>query len=130
MERLWLRLATPGYLRFLQSKQFDATFGGGEANVAVSLANYGLDAEFVTRFPKNDIAASCIKDLHSYGVCTKHCVFGGDRLGIYFLWKYGKSASEVMPELVAGCDVILGCFISLHKKGKLTNPDEEAKLEE
>ena len=80
-----LRLATPGYLRFNQAKQFEATFGGGEANVAVSLANYGLEAEFVTRFPKNDIAESCIKDLHSYGVGTKHCVFGGERLGIYFL---------------------------------------------
>ena len=82
---IMLRLATPGYLRFNQAKQFEATFGGGEANVAVSLANYGIETEFVTRFPKNDIAASCIKDLHSYGVGTKHCVFGGERLGIYFL---------------------------------------------
>ena len=76
---IMLRLSTPGYLRFSQAKQFEATFGGGEANVAVSLANYGIEAEFVTRFPKNDIAASCIKDLHSYGVGTKHCIFGGDR---------------------------------------------------
>ena len=186
---IMLRLATPAHLRFSQAHHFEATFGGGEANVAVSLANYGIDAEFVTRFPNNDIAASCIKDLRSYGVGTKHCIFGGDRLGIYFLetgavarpskvvydrahssiaqieagmidwesvfagadwfhwtgitpaisqgaadvcleaikaanrfgitvscdlnyrknlWKYGKSASEVMPELVAGCDVILG----------------------
>ena len=82
---IMLRLSTPGYLRFSQAKQFEATFGGGEANVAVSLANYGIDTEFVTRFPKNDIAASCIKDLHSYGVGTKFCVEGGDRLGIYFL---------------------------------------------
>ena len=67
---IMLRLATPGYLRFNQAKQFEATFGGGEANVAVSLANYGIEAEFVTRFPKNDIAASCIKDLHSYGTIT------------------------------------------------------------
>ena len=70
---IMLRLATPGYLRFSQAKQFEATFGGGEANVAVSLANYGIETEFVTRFPKNDIAASCIKDLHSYGVGTEHC---------------------------------------------------------
>ena len=186
---IMLRLATPGYLRFSQAKQFDATFGGGEANVAVSLANYGIETEFVTRFPDNDIARSCIRDLHSYGVGTRHCIFGGDRLGIYFLetgavarpskviydranssisqiskgmidwdkvfegadwfhwtgitpaisqgaadvcleavqaanrlgitvscdlnyrknlWKYGKTAGEVMPELVAGCDVILG----------------------
>ena len=184
-----LRLSTPGYLRFSQAKQYEATFGGGEANVAVSLANYGIETEFVTRFPKNDIAASCIRDLHSYGVGTKYCIEGGDRLGIYFLetgavaraskvvydrahsaiseiekgmidwdkvfegadwfhwtgitpaisqgaadvcleaikaanrlgvtvscdlnyrknlWKYGKKASEIMPELVAGCDVILG----------------------
>ena len=82
---IMLRLSTPGYLRFSQAKQFEATFGGGEANVAVSLANFGIDTEFVTRFPDNDIARSCIRDLHSYGVGTKHCVFGGERLGIYFL---------------------------------------------
>ena len=80
-----LRLSTPGYLRFGQAKQFDATFGGGEANVAVSLANYGVDAKFVTRLPENDIAKACIKDLRSYGVDTDGIVFGGDRVGIYFL---------------------------------------------
>ncbi|MCD7933413.1 MAG: PfkB family carbohydrate kinase, partial [Tannerellaceae bacterium] len=57
---IMLRLATPDYLRFNQSTQFNATFGGGEANVAVSLANYGLNAEFVTRLPKNDIARACV----------------------------------------------------------------------
>ena len=184
-----LRLSTPGYLRFGQARQFDATFGGGEANVAVSLANYGIDAAFVTRLPDNDIAKACLKDLRSYGVDTSGIVFGGDRLGIYFLetgavarpskvvydragssiatvrpgmidwkkvfagadwfhwtgitpalsqgaadvcleavraanalgvtvscdlnyrknlWKYGKTAGEVMPALVEGCDVILG----------------------
>ena len=184
-----LRLSTPGYLRFGQAKQYDATFGGGEANVAVSLANYGLDAKFVTRLPKNDIAKACINDLRSYGVDTSDIVYGGDRVGIYFLetgavarpskvvydranssistiqpgeidwksvlqgadwfhwtgitpalsqgaadacleaikaanemgitvscdlnyrknlWKYGKQASEIMPALVEGCDVILG----------------------
>ncbi len=82
---IMLRLSTPGYLRFSQARQFDATFGGGEANVAVSLANYGMDAQFVTRFPDNDIARCCIRDLHSYGVKTDFCIFGGDRLGIYFL---------------------------------------------
>ena len=185
---IMLRLATPGYLRFSQAKEFSATFGGGEANVAVSLANYGLNAEFVTRMPKNDIAKSCEMDLHKYGVKTDNFI-GGDRLGIYFLetgavaraskvvydrahsaiaeikpgmidwekvlkgadwfhwtgitpalsqgaadacleaikvanklgvtvscdlnyrknlWKYGKSAAEIMPALVEGCDVILG----------------------
>ena len=186
---IMLRLSTPGYLRFGQAKQFDATYGGGEANVAVSLANYGMDAKFVTRLPENDIAKACLKDLRSYGVDTSSIVYGGDRLGIYFLetgavarpskvvydranssiatikpgdidwkkvlegadwfhwtgitpalgqgaadvcleaikaanamgitvscdlnyrknlWKYGKKASEVMPALVEGSDVILG----------------------
>lgn len=186
---IMLRLATPGYLRFSQTNELSATFGGGEANVAVSLANYGMDAEFVTRLPENDIAAACVKDLHKHGVKTDHIVYGGDRMGIYFLetgavaraskvvydrahsaiseikpgmidweqvlagadwfhwtgitpaisqgaadvcleaiqtanrlgipvscdlnyrknlWKYGKKVSEVMPDLVAGCDIILG----------------------
>ncbi|MBR4525250.1 MAG: sugar kinase [Bacteroidales bacterium] len=186
---IMLRLSTPGYLRFGQARQFDATFGGGEANVAVSLANYGIDAAFVTRLPDNDIAKSCLKDLRSYGVDTSRIIFGGDRLGIYFLetgavarpskvvydragssiatiqpgmidwkkvfegadwfhwtgitpalsqgaadvcleavraanalgvtvscdlnyrknlWKYGKTAGDVMPALVEGCDIILG----------------------
>ncbi len=186
---IMLRLATPGYLRFSQTNELSATFGGGEANVAVSLANYGMGAEFVTRLPENDIAVACVKDLHKHGVKTDHIVYGGDRMGIYFLetgavaraskvvydrahsaiseikpgmidwkqvlagadwfhwtgitpaisqgaadvcleaiqtanrlgipvscdlnyrknlWKYGKKASEVMPDLVAGCDIILG----------------------
>ena len=186
---IMLRLATPGYLRFSQTKEFNATFGGGEANVAVSLANYGIDADFVTRLPKNDIAESCIMDLRSDGVCVNNIIRGGERIGIYYLetgavaraskvvydrayssistiekgminwqevfkdagwfhwtgitpalsqsaadvcleaikvankmgitvscdlnyrknlWKYGKTASEVMPTLVEGCDVILG----------------------
>ena len=63
-----LRLSTPGYLRFSQAHQFDATFGGGEANVAVSLANYGIDTQFVTRLPKNDIADMCVAELRGFGV--------------------------------------------------------------
>ncbi len=186
---IMLRLATPGFERFSQSRQLNATFGGGEANVAVSLANYGIKADFVTRLPKNDIAQSCIMDLRKYNVGTDHILFGGDRIGIYFLetgavarsskvvydransaiaeikpgmvdwdvvfegvtwfhwtgitpaisegaalackeaieianrkgitvstdlnfrknlWKWGKKAEEIMPDLVAGCDVILG----------------------
>lgn len=186
---IMLRLATPDNLRFNQSNQYIASFGGGEANVAVSLANYGLDASFVTRLPQNDIARACLMDLHKYGVDTSSIIYGGERLGIYFLetgavaraskvvydrahssiadiqpgminwrevlkeaswfhwtgitpalsqgaadacleaiqtanemgvpvscdlnyrknlWKYGKTASEVMPALVAGCDVLLG----------------------
>ncbi len=186
---IMLRLATPDYLRFSQSSMLSATFGGGEANVAVSLANYGIPVDFVTRLPKNDIAEACIMDLRKYGVGTENIIRGGERLGIYFLetgavsrgskvvydrahssvseiqpgminwdkvfngagwfhwtgitpaisqgaadvclegikkanelgitvscdlnyrknlWKYGKKAGEVMPELVAGTDIILG----------------------
>ena len=184
-----LRLATPGYERFSQAGSFTATFGGGEANVAVSLANYGLETQFVTRLPKNDIADSCIMNLRKYKVGVDHMLRGGERMGIYFLetgavaraskvvydrahsaiadvqpgminwreilkdaswfhwtgitpalsqgaadacleaiktandmgvtvstdlnfrknlWKYGKTAAEIMPALVEGCDVILG----------------------
>jgi 2-dehydro-3-deoxygluconokinase len=186
---IMLRLASPGYLRFSQSTQLEATFGGGEANVAVSLANYGIPASFVSRLPKNDIGDWAIQNLRKYNVQTQDILRGGERVGIYFLetgavaraskvvydragsaiadiqpgmldweaifkdanwfhwtgitpalsegaaatclegikmanklgitvstdlnfrknlWKYGKTAAEVMPELVAGCDVILG----------------------
>ncbi|HPN47413.1 MAG TPA: sugar kinase [Bacteroidales bacterium] len=186
---IMLRLATPEYLRFSQTSSLTATFGGGEANVAVSLANYGIKVDFVSRLPLNDMATPCVMNLRKYGVGTDHLIYGGERLGIYFLetgavarpskviydrahssiaeiqpgmidwrkifkgadwfhwtgitpaisqgaadacleaiqianemgvtvstdlnfrknlWKYGKSASEVMPKLVAGCDVILG----------------------
>ena len=186
---IMLRLATPDHLCFGQSQSLVATFGGGEANVAVSLANYGEEVDFVTRLPKNDIAAACVKELRGYGVGTQNIVYGGERMGIYFLetgavarpskviydrahssistiepgmidwvavlegadwfhftgitpaisasaaevcleacrmankmgvtvscdlnyrknlWKYGKTAAEVMPALVECCDIILG----------------------
>ncbi|WPP53235.1 sugar kinase [Catalinimonas niigatensis] len=186
---IMLRLATPHYQRFIQATEFEATYGGGEANVAVSLANYGLSPQFVTRLPNNDIGTAALSTLRKYNVGTDHIAFGGERLGIYFLesgavsrgskvvydrahsalsdiqsgmidwdkalegaewfhwtgitpavsqgaadvclegikaanakgitvstdlnyrknlWKYGKQASDVMPELVEGCDVILG----------------------
>jgi 2-dehydro-3-deoxygluconokinase len=186
---IMLRLATPGFERFSQIKQFNASFGGGEANVAVSLANFGLKVDYVTRLPKNDIAEACIMDLRRYNVGTDKIVYGGDRVGIYYLengavarpskviydransaiaevrpgmidwdsvfdgviwfhwtgitpaisegaalvckeaieaankkgitvstdlnfrknlWKWGKKAPEVMPDLVSGCDIILG----------------------
>lgn len=82
---IMLRLATPGYNRFIQSNTLNATFGGGEANVAVSLANYGIPVEFVTRLPDNDIASWCISELRKYSVNTQHIIRGGDRIGIYFL---------------------------------------------
>jgi 2-dehydro-3-deoxygluconokinase len=82
---IMLRLATPGYLRFSQAKEFTATFGGGEANVAVSLANYGIPVDFVTRVPDNDIARTCLMELQKHGVGTSRVLRGGERLGIYFL---------------------------------------------
>lgn len=186
---IMLRLATPGHLRFSQAHEYEATFGGGEANVAVSLTNYGEDAHFVTALPGNDIAKACLAELRGLGVGVEFCIESGDRVGIYYiekgavsrpskviydrahssiseiksgmidwdkvfegvdwfhwtgitpaisqgaadvcleaieaasrhgvkvscdlnyrknLWKYGKTASEVMPALVAGCDVIIG----------------------
>ena len=84
---IMLRLAPEGYYRFTQADKFGATFGGGEANVAVSLANYGMDATYVTKVPNNDIAQSCINSLRRFGVDTSEIVRGGERLGIYYLEK-------------------------------------------
>lgn len=186
---IMLRLATPGFLRFGQATEWEATYGGGEANVAVSLANYGIAARFVTRLPHHDIADAAISSLRARNVDTSGIARGGERIGIYFLesgavsrgskviydrahsafaeikegtidwdqvfagatwfhwtgitpsvsagaaavckeaceaaarkgltistdlnyrnklWKWGKSAGEVMGELVSYCDVILG----------------------
>lgn len=82
---IMLRLATPDYLRFIQATELEATYGGGEANVAVSLANYGFNARFVTRLPGNDIGKACLARLKMHNVDTSSIVIGGDRLGIYFL---------------------------------------------
>ncbi|MFZ6029975.1 MAG: PfkB family carbohydrate kinase [Chloroflexota bacterium] len=184
-----LRLSPPNYLRFTQARSLDVIYGGGEANVAAALAQFGMPVDFVTRLPKNDIGEACLQHLRQYGVGVDKIVRGGDRLGIYFLemgavqrgskvvydransslssiqkgmvdwqavfadadwfhwtgitpavsqgaaevcieaaqaaramgltiscdlnyrknlWKWGKKASEVMPELVALCDVALG----------------------
>jgi 2-dehydro-3-deoxygluconokinase len=186
---IMLRLATPDHQRFTQVTSYNASFGGGEANVAVSLANFGMNTEFVTRLPKNDIGQSVLMDLRKHNVGTNYIIQGGDRLGIYFLetgsvarpskviydranssiaeikpgminwdlvfegaawfhwtgitpaisegatsaclegitaakkkgitvscdlnfrknlWKWGKTATEVMPEMVKHCDIILG----------------------
>lgn len=186
---IMLRLSPPGFLRFSQTNQFVAIYGGGESNVAVSLSNYGVPSQFVTRLPDNDIGECALMELRKRGVDTSEIVYGGERLGIYFLetgavsrgskviydrahsamsairpgmidwekvfegagwfhwtgitpaisqgaadvcreaidaagklgvmvstdlnyraklWKYGKEPGEVMPDLVAGCDVILG----------------------
>jgi len=82
---IMMRLATPGFHRFAQTPHLELTYGGGEANVAVSLVNYGLSAEFVTRLPKNDMAQRAINELRGIGVGTEHIVRGGERIGIYFL---------------------------------------------
>ena len=82
---IMMRLAPPGFQRFIQARSFDVSYAGGEANVAVSLANYGEAAEFVTRLPKNELGQACRAFLRTYGVSTEHVAWGGDRLGIYFL---------------------------------------------
>ena len=82
---IMLRLAPPGYLRFSQANQFDVIYGGGESNVAVSLANYKVPVEFITRLPDNDIGECALMEMRKRGVGTNHIVTGGDRLGIYFL---------------------------------------------
>lgn len=82
---IMLRLATPEHQRFTQATSFNASYGGGEANVAVSLANYGLKTEFVTRLPQNDMGQAVLMELRKHSVGTGHIIRGGDRLGIYFL---------------------------------------------
>lgn len=82
---IMLRLKSPGYERFFQTPQLEATFGGGEANVAVSLANFGEDAAFVSVLPKNDIASACLGELRKFGVDVSQIKFGDGRMGIYFL---------------------------------------------
>ena len=84
---IMLRLAPEGYMRFVQAESYGATYGGGEANVAVSLANYGLDASFVTKLPSHEIGQAGINALRRFGVQTSDIVCGGDRVGIYFLEK-------------------------------------------
>ncbi|MBQ9781704.1 MAG: sugar kinase [Clostridia bacterium] len=84
---IMLRLAPEGYLRFVQSEKYLATFGGAEANVAVSLANYGVDVSFVTKLPKNEIGQSAINSVRKFGVDTSKIVRGGERVGIYYCEK-------------------------------------------
>ncbi len=84
---LMLRLAPEGYLRFVQSEKYEATFGGAEANVAVSLANFGLHAAFVTKLPKHEIGQAAVNSLRKFGVDTSEIVRGGERVGIYYCEK-------------------------------------------
>jgi len=108
---IMLRLAPPGFLRFSQANQFDVVYGGGESNVAVSLANYGVPVDFVTRLPDNDIGACAMMEMRKRGVGVDKIIYGGDRLGIYFLETGAVSrgskvvydrAHSAMSEITAG----------------------------
>ena len=96
MGEIMLRLSTPNNEKFIQADEFDVNYGGGEANVAVSLANYGHDAEFVTAVPDNEIGECAVAALRKYNVETKHIARCGERLGIYYL----ESGSSMRPSKV------------------------------
>ena len=93
MGEIMLRLSTPNFEKFIQADEFDINYGGGEANVAVSLANYGHDAEFVTAVPANEIGECAVAALRKYNVGTANIARCGERLGIYYL----ESGSSVRP---------------------------------
>lgn len=119
---IMLRLAPPGFLRFSQANSFDVVYGGGESNVAVSLANYGVPVDFVTRLPKNDIGDCAMMEMRKRGVGVDKIIYGGDRLGIYFLETgavsrgskvvYDRSHSaiaEIKPGMIDWNDVFKDC---------------------
>ncbi|MEN6482545.1 MAG: sugar kinase [Anaerolineaceae bacterium] len=87
---IMLRLSPPEHLRFTQATSFDAYYGGAEANVIISLAEWGVPTEFVTRLPENELGEACLQTLHRYGILTNHVQMSSDRLGIYFC-EYGSS---------------------------------------
>jgi len=91
-----LRLSPPGYLRLLQAQTLERTFGGAELNVAVSLAQFGIEAAFVTKLPQNDIAQACINEARGLGVDTRHILRGGDRMGVYFVEKGAAQRSSTV----------------------------------
>jgi len=92
---IMLRLAPNGYYRFFQNDQMQATFGGGEANVSVSLANYGMESVYVTKLPKHAIGQAAVDSLRAFGVDTSKIVRGGDRVGIYYLEKGASQRGSV-----------------------------------
>jgi len=110
---IMLRLSTPGFTRFVQSQNLEVTYGGGEANVAVSLSNYGLESYFVSKLPKHEIGQSAVNHLRRFGVKDDFIVRGDDRVGIYFL-ETGASqrASKVIYDRA-------GSAVSLMKKGEV-----------
>ena len=94
---IMMRLNPEGYVRFVQSEKFEASYAGGEANVAVSLANFGMDASFVSKVPAHEIGQCAVNELRRYGVNTDLMVRGGDRLGLYFVEKgASQRASKVI----------------------------------
>ena len=108
---IMLRLSPPANLRLSQANSFDVVYGGGESNVAVSLSNYGVPVEFVTRLPQNDVGECAMMEMRKRGVGTQHIIYGGDRLGIYFLETGAVSrgskviydrAHSAMAEITAG----------------------------
>ena len=102
---IMMRLATPGRLRFSQARELELTYGGGEANVAVSLANFGLDASFVTRLPKNPFGDGALSVLRSHGVDTSFVARGGERIGVYFLETGASQRASVVVYDRAGSAV-------------------------
>ena len=96
MGEIMLRLSPAGNMRFVQADSFDVIYGGGEANVAVSCANYGHDAYFVTKLPEHEIGQSAVNALRRYGVNTKFIARGGDRVGIY----YAETGASMRPSKV------------------------------
>lgn len=113
---IMLRLAPEGYNRFVQADTFGATYGGGEANVAVSLANYGFDARFVTKLPAHEIGQAAVNSLRKYGVDTSFIARGGDRVGIYFL---EKGASQRPSKVIydrAGSSIYTASVSDFHWK--------------
>ncbi len=104
-----MRLNPEGYKRILQADRFEASYAGGEANVAVSLAQYGDDVSFVSRIPAHEVGQACVNSLRRYGVGTEHIVRGGDRLGIYFLEKgASQRASKVIYDRAGSAMALSG----------------------
>jgi len=118
---IMMRLATPGRQRFSQAKEFEVTYAGGEANVAVSLANFGLDANFVTRLPNNPFGDRAIAILRGLGVGTSHIDRGGERIGVYFL----ETGASQRPSVVIydrGGSAISQAMRGSHEKGGALEP--------